>query len=215
MAIGYSHTHNPFASRAVALIVASQSRPTLDPSLYAEGSEIQSGSSEVAWSAIWAGAATAIAFSLILLMLGSGLGFAAISPWPGVGTSPTTFNIAAGIWLIVTQWLSSAVGGYMAGRMRHRWLSLHSDEVFFRDTAHGLVTWATASILVVAVAVLGVALGSYAAEPIDPSITREAAEAARKVAASFALFSSIAMLIGAFIACVGAVIGGRLRDRHP
>ena len=215
MAAGYSHTHHHFASRAVALIMALHSRVTLDPALYAAGTSEEAGNPEVAWSAIWAGAATAIAFSLILLMLGSGLGFAAISPWPGVGPAPATFTIAAGIWLIVTQWLSSAVGGYMAGRMRHRWLNLHNDEVFFRDTAHGLVTWATATIMVVSVAVLSVALTGYAAEPIDPSITRETADAARKVAASFALFSSIALLIGAFIACVGAVIGGHLRDRHP
>jgi hypothetical protein len=215
MAFGYSHPHNPFASRTVALIMAIHSRVPLDPALYAVGTPDEAGNPEVAWSAIWAGAATAIAFSLILLMLGSGLGFAAISPWPGVGPTPTTFTIAAGIWLIITQWMSSAVGGYMAGRLRHRWLSLHNDEVFFRDTAHGLVTWATSTIIVVAVGVLSVALTSYAAEPVDPSITREAADAARKVAASFALFSSIALLIGAFIGCVGAVIGGRLHDRHP
>jgi hypothetical protein len=55
------------------------------------------------------------------------------------------------IWLIVTQWLSAALGGYIAGRLRTRWIGTHTHEVFFRDTAHGLITWAVATLLVVAV----------------------------------------------------------------
>ena len=55
------------------------------------------------------------------------------------------------IWLIVTQWVSAALGGYLAGRLRTRWIGTHPHEVFFRDTAHGLITWAVATILVVAV----------------------------------------------------------------
>jgi len=103
----------------------------------------------VSWGAILAGAAAAIALSILLLALGSGLGFAAISPWTNHGASATTFAISGAIWLIVTQWLSAAVGGYLAGRLRHRWLATHQHEVFFRDTAHGLVTWSVATLVVV------------------------------------------------------------------
>ena len=103
------------------------------------------------WGAILAGAAVAVSLSGVLVTLGTGLGFASISPWSGHGLSARAFTVAGTIWLIVTQWLSAAVGGYIAGRLRQRWLATHAHEVFFRDTAHGLVTWAVATLFVAAV----------------------------------------------------------------
>jgi hypothetical protein len=107
--------------------------------------------SAASWGAILAGAAVAVSLSLILLTLGAGLGFASISPWADHGLSASTFTVASTIWLIVTQWLSAAAGGYIAGRLRHRWLATHTHEVFFRDTAHGLITWAVATLFVAAI----------------------------------------------------------------
>ena len=43
---------------------------------------------------------------------------------------------------------------------------------------------------------------------------RQAADAARKAAAKASIFTALAMLIGAFIACVAAVLGGHRRDEH-
>jgi hypothetical protein len=103
------------------------------------------------WGAILGGAVVAVSFSLILVTLGTGLGFAAISPWSDRGLSASAFTVASTIWLIVTQWLSAAAGGYVAGRLRHRWLATHTHEVFFRDTAHGLLTWAVATLFVAAI----------------------------------------------------------------
>ena len=105
----------------------------------------------VSWGAILAGAVAAISLSILLLTLGSGLGFAAISPWANHGASAATVAVSGAIWLIVTQWISAAVGGYLAGRLRHRWLATHQHEVFFRDTAHGLITWSLATVIVVMV----------------------------------------------------------------
>ena len=104
--------------------------------------------SAASWSAIFAGAAVATAVSLILLALGSGLGLATISPWSGHGVSATTFTVAGAIWLIVMQWVSALFGGYIAGRLRTRWVGTHEHEVFFRDTAHGFVTWAVSTLIV-------------------------------------------------------------------
>ena len=106
--------------------------------------------SAVSWPAIFAGSLTAIALSLVLLILGSGLGFSAISPWSGTGASATTLALSTVIWLIITQWVSSGIGGYITGRLRTRWFGTHPHEVFFRDTAHGLLTWALASVLTAA-----------------------------------------------------------------
>jgi hypothetical protein len=101
----------------------------------------------VSWRAILGGAVATAAISVVLVVLGAGLGFAAISPWPGAGATATTFTIVAGIWLIVVQWLSAGIGGFITGRLRAKWVNLHTHEVFFRDTAHGFLTWAVAALL--------------------------------------------------------------------
>jgi hypothetical protein len=101
----------------------------------------------VSWPAIIAGTVAAAAASLILMALGSGIGLASVSPWPGSGASATTFTVMTAIWLIVVQWAASGLGGYITGRLRSKWVSTHTHEVFFRDTAHGLLMWALATVL--------------------------------------------------------------------
>jgi hypothetical protein len=110
--------------------------------------------SGVSWAAVFAGAAGAAALSLILILLGFGLGFSAVSPWPGDGATLKQMGISTVIWLMLTQILASGLGGYVAGRLRVRWASLHDDEVYFRDTAHGFLAWAVAT-LVTATLVVG------------------------------------------------------------
>jgi len=271
----------------------------------------ESAISAVSWPAIIAGAFVAAAATLVLLALGSGLGLASVSPWRNAGASATAFTIMAGIWLIIVQWAGSGLGGYITGRLRTKWVGTHSHEVFFRDTAHGFLTWAVATVIGAALlaastvstveaglhaagaAAGGAAQGavnaaatqasgyrvdtllrstkpdanassadtraevtrilatgiqngdvpapdrSYLAElvaartgiaqdeaqkRVDDTITqakaaeakaREAADAARKAASAVSIFTALSMLIGAFIACVAASLGGRLRDEHP
>ncbi|MEJ1965426.1 MAG: hypothetical protein WDO56_29355 [Gammaproteobacteria bacterium] len=290
----------------------------------------ESSVSAVSWAAVVAGVAVAVAVSLLLLALGTGFGFASISAWPGAGATVTAFSIMTGVWLIVMQWIASALGGFVTGRLRTRWVGVHTHEVFFRDTAHGFVTWAVATVLtavVVASAAGAVAAGgaraasgvvsgvaqmgaaatssggalsgvsgyyvdslfratgaapsaagtSSTATPSgavangagargeslrilaqslsDGELTsadrtylaqlvsretgisqpeaeqrvdavvgqvkaaevkaRQAAEAARKAAAATSIFTALSMLIGAFIACVAAALGGRERDLQP
>jgi len=103
--------------------------------------------SGVSWPAIAAGSVTAAALTLMLVALGSALGLSAISPWSDSGVSATTFKIGAGIYLCCVAVMASAAGGYLAARLRTRWTGLHNNEVFFRDTAHGLVAWAFAALL--------------------------------------------------------------------
>src|SRR5450756_2627232 len=93
----------------------------------------------VAWGAIVAGAAAAAALSLILLMLGIGLGLSSVSPWVHDGVSAATFGVSAILWVTLTQLLASGMGGYLAGRLRTKWVAVHTDEVYFRDTAHGFL----------------------------------------------------------------------------
>ncbi|HXV00190.1 MAG TPA: hypothetical protein VG166_06810 [Caulobacteraceae bacterium] len=250
----------------------------------------ESPSSGVSWAAVIAGAVVAAAVSLVLVVLGSGLGFASVSPWRGNGPSAATFGIMTGLWLILTQWLASAAGGYLAGRLRTRWPTLHVHEVFFRDTAHGFLTWGLASLLVAALVAMAATVGTAAtaanpgaggplayqsdvllrsprgddspnaaalhaevartlarnakANPataddraylatlvtarsgatpdvararVDAAVdaVRKAADDARKAASATSLFTALAMVIGAFIACIAAALGGQQRDEHP
>jgi hypothetical protein len=107
--------------------------------------------SAVSWAAIFAGAAGAAALSLILLILGTGLGLSSVSPWADRGASATTFGVSTILWLTFTQLAASGMGGYLAGRLRTRWVSTpattHTDEVYFRDTAHGFLAWAIATLV--------------------------------------------------------------------
>ena len=257
------------------------------------------------------GGIAASSIAAVLVLLGAGLGLSAVSPWPHAGASAATFSIAAGIWLIVVQWLSSAIGGYTTGRLRTKWVCLHTHEIFFRDTAHGFLTCALAMLIgasIVASAVSsavgtstqaaatvasGAAQGAGAAAgmssraygidamfrgekpefaatsqqsraettrvfasavqagEVSPADTtylvqqiatrtgiseadaqkrvddmiaqekaaetkaRQVADAARKSASAFAIFTALSMLIGAFIASAAAAYGGNLRDEHP
>jgi hypothetical protein len=268
------------------------------------GNEISS--SAVSWPAIFAGTFAAVALSIVLTSLGAGLGLTTISAWPNSGASITAFTISAGIGLIVVQWLSSALGGFITGRLRTTWTGVHTHEVFFRDTAHGFLSWALATIVgtvLLAIAassivgggvraastvaggaaqaatsgVSGYAVDSLfrsdridaaassqevtaqatrilanglrtgdvppadrtylaqlvaaktgisqadAQKRVDDTIaatkeaevkTRQAADAARKATATFAIFSALSLMIGAFIASAAAAYGGNIRDEY-
>jgi len=264
---------------------------------------LESSKSGIAWSAIVGGAVAAVSLSLVLVALGTGLGFSAVSPWSNAGASATAIGVGAGVWFLVVQWLSSAFGGYMAGRLRTKWAAMHSDEVFFRDTAHGFLAWGLATLLtawllasiVGGAASLGANVASGAAQgasqgavqtvgssgmsadamldtlfrPTNPTATppgqdvrgessrimlsgiggtldpadrtylaqvvaartglsqpdaekrvdevvtqgKQAADTARKAAATASLMTALSLMIGAFIAGVAGALGGRNRDQ--
>jgi hypothetical protein len=121
---------------------------------------LRAEASAASWGAIVAGAVGATVVSLILMLLGSGMGLTAISPWSNAGVSAATLGVWAIAWLVVTQWISAGVGGYLAGRLRARWTTIPADEVFFRDTAHGFLAWALS--ILVAATLLGSALSGIA-----------------------------------------------------
>jgi hypothetical protein len=289
---------------------------------------VESATSAVSWAAIIAGAVVAASVSLILLALASGLGLAAVSPWPNSGASLTTFSAMTAIGLIVVQWVASGTGGYITGRLRTKWVGTHTHEVFFRDTAHGFITWALATVIVASIlasaasslvgagahgaamvatgaaagagqgaagamqsggsasAGSSMGVGSVAGYDVDTLFrsahhdanastadaraettrilakgltssdvpaadrtylaqlvaartgvsdtdaqkrvddviaqvqaaevkARQAADAARKASSLASIFTSLSMVIGAFIACAAAALGGQLRDQHP
>ena len=103
--------------------------------------------SAVSWGSVAAGAVAAAALTLALLALGAALGLSSVSPWADSGVSASTFKNLSGAYLVAVAIFSSAIGGYLAARLRTKWVGVHNNEVFFRDTAHGFIAWAFATVL--------------------------------------------------------------------
>lgn len=145
--------------------------------------------SAVSWGAIIAGATAAAALSLVLLVLGTGLGLAVVSPWAGEGASAKTVGISSILWVCFIQLASAALGGYLAGRLRTRWAGTHTDEIYFRDTAHGFLAWALATI--VAAALLTSAITGIVSGTAKVGATAGAAAAAAAVPAAAAVADKV------------------------
>ncbi len=122
---------------------------------YAPGSEraprwtMESSRSAVSWGAVIAGAVISAALTATLIIGGTGLGFLAVSPWSNDGASGTALAIGTIAWLFVTQLIAYGIAGYVTGRLRTNWTEVPSDEVYFRDTAHGFLVWALSAVVAV------------------------------------------------------------------
>ena len=144
--------------------------------------------SAMSWGAILAGATAAAALSLILLILGTGLGLSSVSPWAQAGITAATFGVSTILWITFTQIVASGMGGYLAGRLRTKWTELHTDEVYFRDTAHGFLAWAIASLATAAL--LGSVIGSIVSAGAQASATVAGGAAAAVGAGGAAMAAS-------------------------
>jgi hypothetical protein len=120
----------------------------------------QDAESVISWSAIFGGTFVIVALSLVLIALGAGMDFASSSPWSHEGISAKHFTYISAVWLIIVQWVSSGLGGYLTGRLRTRWMGVHTHEVFFRDTAHGFLTWAVATVVSVLILLFAMSTAS-------------------------------------------------------
>lgn len=156
----------PAISRSPA---AYQTNPSID----------EANASGVSWSAVIAGGFVTAALSLILLALGSGLGLSSVSVWSGVGASASSVGKAAIAWLILIQIMGGSMGGYLAGRLRTKWTAIHTDEVYFRDTAHGFLAWCVALVVTAAflasaaTSMIGSSPSSLASEMTSPNLGAE------------------------------------------
>ena len=108
---------------------------------------MESDHSATCWGAIVAGGVAIAALTLVLVALGSALGFSSVSPWPNSGITASTFEISTGLYFVFTALVASTIGGYISGRLRSKWTGVHTYEVQFRDTAHGFLSWALATIV--------------------------------------------------------------------
>ena len=158
--------------------------------------------SAVTWAAVFAGAVVSLALGFLLLSCAAGFGLDIGSPWPSQNPSLAWFSPQSGAALVAAQAICGAFGGYLAGRLRIKWLHVHGHEVHFRDTAHGLLSWAVSTIAGGLIAGL-----IWTSHPIIPALPVSA-----DVTAQYWLFMTIGLLLGAFASSVAAAIGGMRRD---
>lgn len=170
----------------------------------AQRGAVESAVSAVSWPAIIAGAFAIAAVALILLALGSGLGFASVSPWYNSNPSATAFGVWAAVWLIIIQWISAGLGGYITGRLRTKWVGVHTDEVYFRDTAHGFLAWAVAAV------VMAAALSS-----VVSSVIGAAARGAGSLATTAAEGAGAAAAQSGGVDPTGYLVDTLFRSDHP
>lgn len=143
---------------------------------------VEASGPAVVWAPIFAGAFAAVAATAVLMVLGSGLGLTLISPWSGESASLTTVAASTAIWLVIVQWFSSAFGGYLSGRLRTKWVGVHTDEAFFRDTAHGFLAWAVATLIIIGIVGIHTTLLFGAGTQVATNVAGGAANAAGQAA---------------------------------
>ncbi|WP_397474736.1 hypothetical protein [Pusillimonas sp.] len=118
----------------------------------------ESTRSAVSWGAVIAGAVIAAALMATLVTGGTGLGLLAVSPWQNDGASVTTVAVGTILWMFLTHIIAYGIAGYVTGRLRTKWTDPRSDEIYFRDTAHGFLVWALS--VAVGLVVYGFMVGS-------------------------------------------------------
>jgi hypothetical protein len=172
----------------------------------------------ISWAAIFAGAVASLAMSLVLSTLIAGFGLKLASPWPGRAPAPGGFSPILGAGLVAVQVVSSALGGYLAGRLRTKWMNLHSHEAHFRDTAHGLLAWAVSTVVgaILFATVFGAPGGAAAVQDapvaMDPAAVTALTQDAANIAAQISFFLGFGLLLSAFTAAVAAALGGLRRE---
>ena len=104
------------------------------------------------------------------------------------------------------------------GRAPSDQMGWHPHRGGFRDTAHGLLAWALATLLIAVLVTLGSAAtagvaAAAASAPSGTPVSPEAADQARKIAVAFAFTTSLSLLIGAFVASAAGALGGFIAMR--
>lgn len=170
----------------------------------------------LSWSSIIGGALVALATSLFLGLLAAGFGLEVSGGGVASRASLRAFTPEAGAIAVAIQVISAAFGGYVAGRLRHVWTATHLDEMHFRDTAHGLVAWALATVAGVALVMLVITPYADAMAPVAVAVAPPSAadaERAAHIAAQSAFFAALGLILAAFVSAVAARLGG-LQAEH-
>src|SRR3954467_5831376 len=128
------------------------------------------------WGPVIAGAVTVAALATVLHAFAGAVGLAVSSTAPTWRDASIALWILSGVYLILVALASYGLGGYIAGLLRERFgMSVTTEEVEFRDSIHGLLVWALATLLT---ALLLIRAPSAASRPPAPGGTSSSASTA-------------------------------------
>jgi hypothetical protein len=111
------------------------------------GGSAVAGARYIQWSAIIAGAVVAAGLAMVLHAFAGAIGLAVSSTAPTWRDASFALWLLSGLYLIIVALLTYGLGGYIAGRLRSSYPGATGDELEVRDGAHGLLTWAIATLL--------------------------------------------------------------------
>src|SRR5215203_2759413 len=114
--------------------------------------------SPVSWAPVIAGAITAAALALVLHSFAVAIGLGVSSTAPTWRDASIALFVLSGVYLIAVALASYGLGGYVAGTLRSKLDGVDTEEMEVRDGIHGLLVWALATLLTVALVAVG-ALG--------------------------------------------------------
>jgi hypothetical protein len=166
----------------------------------------------VEFGPIVAGSILACAISVVLIQFGTALGLAAAKATYYQGNNFLWRVIAISLWLLWVQITASMIGGYIAGRMREPVAGATAHESEMRDGVHGLLVWATSTLMTV----IASAVSAYfnATANIEPQVSMQVSEElAKKSGIILGFILSASSLIAALAAWWAATVGGDHRDR--
>jgi hypothetical protein len=94
----------------------------------------------VSWGAVMGGVVVALITQLLLSMLGIGIGVSTVNPVSGDTPGAGTFSLVAALWWAISGIVAAFAGGWIAARL--------SGALSASAALHGLVTWATTTLVV-------------------------------------------------------------------
>lgn len=122
--------------------------------------------SYIQWGPVVAGAVTAAALATVLHAFAGAIGLAVSSTAPTWRDTSVGLMILSGVYLILVALASYGLGGYVTGLLRDRFGgAVATEEVEFRDSIHGLIVWAVATLLTAFFLVMATSAGSRLAAP--------------------------------------------------
>lgn len=162
--------------------------------------------------AVAAGTFLALAVSIVLIPFGESLGLS-FSNYTADADVTTKSIVIIGLWMLWVQLMATMAGAYLAGRiLRSSAPNTHESEL--RDGAHGLVVWATSTVLMAIAAAVAAFWATFAAKNGVPAEPQLSDELARKlhIISGFSLAATSAVSAAAGWAI--ATLAGDHRDSN-
>ncbi|MEZ0261300.1 MAG: hypothetical protein ACAH80_09835 [Alphaproteobacteria bacterium] len=173
--------------------------------------DVKGQQSYVEWSTIIGGAMLATALTLVLVQFGAAAGIADLDALRRDVPTPGKL-VAAGVYVLLVQVLASVCGGYVAGRMRAPISGSPVHEREIRDGMHGLLVWATGTVMVAVAVFASAAFLAHATGDANAETAKEVLKQRHTVSVILAFSAAATALVAAVGSWVAATIGGDHRD---